>query len=179
MPALLEKMAALQSERLAAAWEGRAGGLEVETASEALILASIIEKETQIAEERPLVSSVLQNRLREEWPLQFDPTIIYGITRGIGNFERPISNADISGRTEARLHGKIEYNTYQIDGLPAGPIGNPGVAAIEAAVAPAQTPFMFFAATGDGGHAFAETLTEHNENVSRLRAAERDQANGN
>ena len=169
---ILAEMTELQASRLAEAWAARQDGLQVDTPEEAMILASIIEKETQIPEERPLVASVLQNRLERGWQLQFDPTIIYGITRGIGTLDRPISNADISGRTEARIHGSIEYNTYQIDGLPAGPIGNPGVAAIEAALSPSETDYMFFVATGDGGHAFAETLDEHNENVARLRARE-------
>ena len=169
---LVDLMVSRQVARLSAAWAERDEGLPFSSADEALVLASIIEKETAIAEERPLVSSVLVNRIRQDWRLQFDPTIIYGITRGQEVLERPISNADIAGTTEFRRHGAIEYNTYQIDGLPAGPIANPGEAAIRAAVAPAETDLMFFAADGSGGHAFAETLAEHNANVERLRALE-------
>ncbi len=175
--AFLAQMEAAQAVRLAEAWESRGSDLQIETPEEAMILASIIEKETSIAEEREIVSSVLHNRLDIGWRLQFDPTIIYGITRGVGTLGRPISNADISGRTEERRHGTIEYNTYQIDGLPAGPIGNPGEASIIAALNPAESPFRFFVATGDGGHAFAVTLDEHNANVARLRAIEAERAN--
>lgn len=169
---LVDLMVERQVARLSAAWSERQEGLPFGTANEALVLASIIEKETAVAEERELVSSVLVNRINQGWRLQFDPTIIYGITRGQEVLERPISNADIAGTTELRRHGAIEYNTYQIDGLPAGPIANPGEAAIRAAVAPAETSLMFFAADGTGGHAFAETLAEHNANVERLRALE-------
>lgn len=169
---LVDQMMARQAAILAEAWEQREADIPVTTPEEALILASIIEKETAIAEERPLVSSVLSNRIVQGWRLQFDPTIIYGITRGEGLLDRPISQADIRGATEQRLHGEITYNTYQIDGLPAGPIANPGREAIFAAVAPAETDLMFFAADGSGGHAFAVTLEEHNQNVARLRELE-------
>jgi UPF0755 protein len=169
---VLERMQSAQARILAELWAERGENVPVATPEEALVLASIIEKETAIAEERPLVSSVLVNRIRQGMRLQFDPTIIYGITRGVGILDRPISNADIDGRTEQRLHGEITYNTYQIDGLPAGPIANPGRAAIEAALNPAQTDLLFFVADGTGGHAFAETLDEHNANVARLRELE-------
>jgi UPF0755 protein len=170
--AVIARMASAQAEILAQAWANRADGVPVETPEEALVLASIVEKETAIAEERPLVSSVLVNRIRQGMRLQFDPTIIYGITRGVGLLDRPISNADIDGVTEARVHGEILYNTYQIDGLPAGPIANPGRAAIEAALNPAETEYLFFVADGSGGHAFATNLDDHNANVARLRALE-------
>jgi UPF0755 protein len=169
---VLARMESAQAQILAEEWAERGEDVPVSTPEEAMVLASIIEKETAIAEERPLVSSVLVNRIRQGMRLQFDPTIIYGITRGIGILDRPISNADIDGRTEAVLHGEIAYNTYQIDGLPAGPIANPGRAAIEAALNPAQTDLLFFVADGTGGHAFAATLEEHNANVARLREIE-------
>jgi UPF0755 protein len=170
--AVIARMASAQAQILAEAWSTRADGVPVATPEEALVLASIVEKETAIAEERPLVSSVLVNRIRQGMRLQFDPTIIYGITRGVGILERPISNADIDGVTEQRTHGEILYNTYQIDGLPAGPIANPGRAAIEAALNPAETEYLFFVADGTGGHAFATNLDDHNANVARLRALE-------
>lgn len=169
---VLARMTSSQAQILAEEWAERSDTTPVATPEEALILASIIEKETAITEERPLVSSVLVNRIRQGMRLQFDPTIIYGITRGVGILDRPISNADIDGRTEARLHGAIAYNTYQIDGLPAGPIANPGRASIEAALNPAATDLLFFVADGTGGHAFAATLEEHNANVARLRELE-------
>jgi UPF0755 protein len=173
---LVARMVAAQDEILAAAWQGRAPDLPVATPEEALTLASIVEKETAIAAERPLVASVLVNRLnRGDMRLQFDPTIIYGITRGRGSFDRRIRVSDIQGETERELHGEVLYNTYVIDGLPPGPIANPGRAAIEAALNPAQTPYLFFVADGSGGHAFAETLAEHEENVARLRALEAEQ----
>lgn len=170
--ALIGRMASAQAAILAETWANRADGVPVETPEEALVLASIVEKETAIAEERPLVASVLVNRIRQGMRLQFDPTIIYGITRGVGLLDRPISNADIRGATEQNLHGDILYNTYQIDGLPAGPIGNPGRAAIEAALNPAETEYLYFVADGTGGHAFATNLDDHNVNVARLREIE-------
>lgn len=174
--AVIARMASAQAQFLAEAWAARADGVPVATPEEALVLASIVEKETAIAEERPLVASVLVNRIRQGMRLQFDPTIIYGITRGIGLLDRPISNADIDGVTEQRTHGEILYNTYQIDGLPAGPIANPGRAAIEAALNPADTDYLFFVADGTGGHAFATNLEDHNANVARLRAIEAESA---
>lgn len=170
----LARMQSAQEQVIAEEWSERAPDLPFDTPEEALVLASIIEKETGVAEERAVVSSVLVNRLRTGMRLQFDPTIIYGITRGQGILDRPISNADIDGRTEARLHGEILYNTYQIDGLPAGPIALPGREAIEAALNPGVTDYLFFVALGDGTgrHAFAVTLEDHNANVARLRAAE-------
>jgi len=177
--AVLGQMASAQARILAGAWAERSDTVPVATPEEALVLASIIEKETAVPEERALVSSVLVNRIRQGMRLQFDPTIIYGITRGIGLLERPISNADIDGRTEQRMHGAIAYNTYQIDGLPAGPIANPGRDSILAALNPAATDLLFFVADGTGGHAFAATLEEHNANVARLREIEASAADGN
>ena len=161
-----------QESVLARAWEERAPDLPFTTPEEALTLASIVEKETAIAEERPVVASVLVNRIEEGMRLQFDPTIIYGITRGQGVLDRPIRQSDIEGATERELHGEVAYNTYVVDGLPAGPIANPGRAAIEAALRPADTDYLYFVADGSGGHAFAETLDEHNANVARWREIE-------
>lgn len=172
---LLTQMEQAQTAILAAAWEKRGEGLPFDTPEEALTLASIVEKETGVPEERPVVASVLVNRLRDGMALQFDPTIIYGITRGEGLLDRPIRQSDIEGTTEKRLHGEVLYNTYVIRGLPAGPIANPGKAAIEAAVNPADTDYLYFVANGTGGHAFATTLEEHNANVAKWRALQAEQ----
>jgi UPF0755 protein len=169
---LLGQMQDAQETVLAQAWEERAQDLPFDTPEQALALASIVEKETAIAEERPIVASVLVNRIRQGMRLQFDPTIIYGITRGQGVLDRPIRESDIAGRTEAELHGEVLYNTYVVDGLPAGPIALPGRAAIQAALNPDATDYLYFVADGTGGHAFAETLDEHNANVARWREIE-------
>jgi len=174
--ALLARMRSAQERILTEEWTNRDSGLPIASMEEALTLASIIEKETGLPEERPLVSSVLVNRIRAGWQLQFDPTIIYGITRGAGLFDRPIRQSDIDGTTERREHGSVEYNTYVIRGLPPGPIALPARSAIHAALHPAATDYMFFVATGDGsgGHEFAVTQGDHNRNVAaaRARAAE-------
>ncbi|GIX13146.1 MAG: hypothetical protein KatS3mg118_1105 [Paracoccaceae bacterium] len=162
-------MARAQARILAEAWEKRRADLPLASPQEALILASIVEKETALPEERPIVASVFINRLRRGMRLETDPTIIYGILRGRGTFDREITVSDRNGVTERRLHGAVLYNTYQIDGLPPTPIANPGRASIEAVVNPAETRFLFFVADGSGGHAFAETLAEHQANVARWR----------
>ena len=168
--ALLADMAQLQTARLAQAWAARQPDLPLETPEELLTLASIVERETAVAEEREEVAAVFVNRLRQGMRLQTDPTIIYGITRGGGGFDRPIRRSDIDGVTERRAHGEVLYNTYVVAGLPPGPIANPGRAALMAAANPADSAFLYFVADGTGGHAFAETLAEHNENVARYRA---------
>lgn len=179
---LLARMQSAQEQILTEEWVSRADGLPFDTVEEALTLASIIEKETGVTEERPVVSSVLVNRIREGWQLQFDPTIIYGITRGEGILDRSIRQSDIDGVTERDLHGEVLYNTYVIAGLPPGPIALPARSAILAALNPDATEFMFFVATNDGtgGHAFAVTLDDHNANVAAAarRAAENAAATG-
>lgn len=157
-------MQARQLAVLTAAWENRAEGLPLASPQEALILASIVEKETGVAEERGVVASVFINRLREGMRLQTDPTVIYGITRGQGVLGRGLRRSELNARTP--------YNTYQIDGLPPTPIANPGRASIEAALNPDTTDYLFFVADGTGGHAFAVTLAEHNANVARWRQIE-------
>jgi UPF0755 protein len=174
--ALVARMAEAQSALLEELWQNRAADLPLETPQQALVLASIVEKETGVPEERRQVASVFVNRLRKGMALQTDPTIIYGITRGQYVLERGITNADKRGDTEKRLHGKVEYNTYVVTGLPPGPIANPGRAAIEAALDPDATPYLYFVADGSGGHAFAKTLAEHNENVARWRKIEAERA---
>ena len=162
---LLTEMARRQSAILAAAWEARDFGLPYETPEEALIMASIVEKETGVAAERPQVASVFVNRLERGMRLETDPTVIYGVTKGEGILDRGLRRSELATRTP--------YNTYRIDGLPPTPIANPGKAAIEAALAPAETDFIFFVADGTGGHAFSRTLEEHNAAVARWREIER------
>lgn len=161
---LLEQMKEIQTTRLAAAWEARDDDLPLEDPSDVLILASIIEKETGLPEEREQVASVFVNRLRRGMRLQTDPTVIYGITNGEGVLGR--------GLRQSELRQATPYNTYVIAGLPPTPIANPGEASLMAAVQPAETDYVFFVADGSGGHAFAETLDEHNENVARWREIE-------
>lgn len=166
--AVLDRMEAAQAAILAEAWENRAGDLPLESPEEALILASIVEKETGVAAERPQVASVFINRLRQGMPLQTDPTVIYGITEGKGVLGR--------GLRRSELQAETPWNTYVINGLPPTPIANPGRAAIEAALNPATTDYVFFVADGTGGHAFAETLAEHNSNVAEWRKIEAERA---
>jgi len=165
---VLARMAEAQSEILQAAWQSRDEDLPFDTLEEALVLASIVEKETGIAEERPQVASVFVNRLRQSIRLQTDPTVIYGITRGQGALGR--------GLRQSELRSDTPWNTYVIDGLPPTPIANPGRAAIEAALNPATTDFLYFVADGTGGHAFAKTLNEHNQNVAKWREIEAQRA---
>lgn len=162
---LIERMQAEQQKFLAQMWEKRQPGLPVATPEQALILASIVEKETGRADERHRVAGVFVNRLRKGMRLQSDPTIIYGIVGGKGSLGRPITRADIDGKTP--------YNTYQISGLPPGPICNPGRPAIEATLDPMATNDLFFVADGTGGHAFSETLKEHNAAVANWRKVEK------
>ena len=166
---VIARMLQAQETRLAEAWAAREPDLPYETPAEALIMASIIEKETGVADERRQVASVFVNRLNRGMRLQTDPTVIYGITRGQGVLGR--------GLRQSELRGQTPWNTYVIDGLPPTPIANPGSASIEAALNPDETPYIFFVADGTGGHAFAETLDEHNRNVARWRAIEAERAN--
>ena len=161
---LLAEMQDRQQLLIAAAWEGRAEGLPLNSPEELLILASIIEKETGVVEERRQVSSVFVNRLNKGMRLQTDPTVIYGVTGGEGVLGR--------GLRQSELRKVTPWNTYVILGLPPTPIANPGVASLEAAAHPDDTDFVFFVADGTGGHAFATTLVEHNRNVARWRSIE-------
>ncbi|MEM7643383.1 MAG: endolytic transglycosylase MltG [Pseudomonadota bacterium] len=170
---LIGRMAAAQKQALAEAWANRVPGLPIETPEEALILASIIEKETSVPDERRRVAAVFINRLNQGMRLQTDPTVIYGVTQGRGALGRGLRRSELDTTTP--------WNTYRIDGLPPTPIANPGAAAIRAAVDPEETDFLFFVADGTGGHAFAQTLAEHNENVAAWRAIEaaREATSGN
>ena len=155
-----------QTDLLETFWAMRPETLPVATKEEFLILASIIEKETAIGSERPLVASVFINRLKQGMRLQTDPTIIYGITMGKGKLGRPIYRSDILKDTG--------YNTYQIDGLPPTPICNPSKETFDAIVNAPQTEYLFFVANGTGGHSFSKTYAEHQANVEIWRQIERD-----
>lgn len=142
-------------------WPERAAGLPYDSVDEALVLASIVEKETSIPAERARIAGVFVNRLRRGMPLQSDPTVIYAVMNGQGPLGRDISSGD--------LQVKNPYNTYLFKGLPPGPICNPGLAAIQAVLHPMATQDLYFVADGSGGHAFAQTLAEHNRNVAAYR----------
>ncbi|MET3355214.1 endolytic transglycosylase MltG [Xanthobacter autotrophicus] len=165
---VLKKMADEQRKLLATLWAKRAPDIPVKSPQELVTLASIVEKETGLAAERPKVAAVFVNRINKKMRLQSDPTIIYGIVGGRGALGRPISRTDIATATA--------YNTYAIDGLPPGPICNPGRDALAAVANPPRTKDLFFVADGTGGHAFAETLADHNKNVARWRAIEQGSA---
>ena len=148
-------------------WDRRSPDLPLKTPEQLIILASLVEKETGKPEERSRVAAVFVNRLKQKMKLQSDPTIIYGLVGGKGTLGRPIMKNEIEQPTP--------YNTYVIDGLPPGPIANPGRASLEAAANPARTRELYFVADGTGGHAFAETYEQHQKNVARLRSIESDQ----
>jgi UPF0755 protein len=154
---------------LAELWPQRAEGLPLKNPEEAVILASIVEKETGVGGERPLVASVFYNRLAKGMPLQSDPTVIFALTKG----KAPL------GRALTRQDWKVDdpYNTYQNTGLPPGPIANPGRASLEAVLRPAESGYLYFVADGQGGHAFTKTLAEHNRNVQKLRRLRQQQSN--
>ena len=162
---IVSQMAAAQAKLIDQIWERRDPDLPVTTKEEFITLASIVEKETGRADERDRVAAVFYNRLRKGMRLQSDPTIIYGIVGGQGVLGRSITKTDIES--------KSPYNTYQINGLPPGPICNPGKSAILAALHPAKTNDLYFVADGTGGHAFSETLKEHNSAVQKWRAVEK------
>jgi UPF0755 protein len=165
--ALVRRAEQAMTAALAEAWRQRAENLPLANPRQALILASIVERETGKAEERGLVAGVFINRLRRGMPLQSDPTVAYAAADG-GVLERPISRADLD-----RDH---PFNTYRVRGLPPGPIASPGRDSLRAVVRPETTEFLYFVADGTGGHAFARTLEEHNRNVARWREIERNRA---
>ncbi len=162
---MLRRMQNAMDATLDALWPTRREGLPISSPSEAVILASIVEKETALASERPHVAGVFINRLNKGMRLQSDPTVVYGITNG----EAPLGRA----LTRRDLETKTAYNTYQIDRLPPGPIANPGRESIAAVLNPLPTNDLYFVADGTGGHAFAETLDAHNRNVRAWRKLQR------
>lgn len=162
---LVKRMQDAGAKALADAWANRAPDLPLKSAQEALVLASIIEKETGVAAERARVGGVFINRLRQGMRLQSDPTVIYPLSNGTGELGREISRNDLANNNP--------YNTYVIDGLPPAPIANPGLEAIRAATQPEPNEYLYFVADGTGGHAFAKSLDEHNRNVTRWRQLRR------
>ena len=164
---MVQRMQQAQQRLLHEIWEHRAPDLLLKTPDQLVVLASLVEKETGKPEERTRVAAVFVNRLKQRMKLQSDPTIIYGLVGGKGTLGRPIMKSEIEQPTP--------YNTYIIDGLPPGPIANPGRASLEAAANPARTRELYFVADGTGGHAFAETYEQHQKNVARLRSIESDQ----
>ena len=165
---IVARMRAAQERRVGEAWAARDESVPLNSPEELITLASIIEKETAVAEERRQVSSVFVNRLNRGMRLQTDPTVIYGITKGEGILGR--------GLRQSELRRATPWNTYVIEGLPPTPIANPGMASLLAAGQPDSTPFLFFVADGTGGHAFAETLDQHNANVARWRQIEAERS---
>ena len=161
---VLGRMQQAQKRRLEEVWAQRSETTPVQTRGDLLTLASIIEKETGVADERFTVASVFANRLEKGMPLQTDPTVIYGVTQGKGPLGR--------GLRKSELRKDTPWNTYVNRGLPPTPIANPGLASLQAALTPAATDFIFFVADGTGGHAFAVTLKEHNRNVAAWRKIE-------
>ena len=170
---ILEAMTAKMKDEVARIWAARDPSIDdvIKSPAEMVTLASLVEKETGVESERPQVASVFINRLKKGMRLQTDPSVIYGITQGQGPLGR--------GLTKAELNAKTAYNTYQIDGLPPGPIANPGTAALEAVAHPAQTNYLYFVAKGTDpgdGHLFAATYAEHRKNVAQYRKAEDEEA---
>ena len=161
---MIQRMQQAQARTVKEVWDRRTPDLPIKTPEQLVTLASIIEKETGKPEERTRVAAVFMNRLKQNMRLQSDPTIIYGLVGGKGSLGRPIMRSEIEQPTP--------YNTYVINGLPPGPIANPGRASLEAASAPARTKELFFVADGTGGHAFADNYDQHQKNVARLRVLE-------
>ena len=167
---LIERMETAQQELLRELWANRDPSMPLASPEEALVLASIVEKETAVDGERALVASVFINRLKRGMRLQSDPTVVYGLTQGQAPLGRALTRKD--------LDMPSAYNTYLIDGLPPGPIANAGRAALQAVFNPATTGYLYFVADGSGGHAFAKTLNEHNRNVAKWRKLQRQQTQG-
>jgi UPF0755 protein len=161
---IIQRMQQAHRRVLQEVWEHRMQDLPLKTPEQLVTLASIVEKETGKPDERTRVAAVFVNRLKTRMRLQSDPTIIYGLTGGKGSLGRPILKSEIEQATP--------YNTYVVDGLPPGPIANPGRASLEATANPARTKELYFVADGTGGHVFSDNYTEHQKNVARLRGIE-------
>ena len=165
---MIHRMQQMHDRVLAEVWAHRSPDLPIKTPEELVTLASLVEKETGRADERTRVAAVFVNRLRRKMRLQSDPTIIYGLTGGKGTLGHPI--------TKSEKEKPNPYNTYQIDGLPPGPIANPGLASLEAVANPARTKELYFVADGSGGHVFAQSYDQHLKNVAHLRGIEKAKA---
>jgi len=162
---LVARMRQAMADTLAELWQQRQADLPLASQAEAVILASIVEKETALARERPHIAGVFVNRLRRGMRLQSDPTVVYALTAGQGALQRPLTRADLTVDSP--------YNTYRNAGLPPGPIVNPGRAALAAVLQPLDTEDLYFVADGSGGHAFARSYKEHQRNVRRWRQVQR------
>ncbi|MEG3618934.1 endolytic transglycosylase MltG [Magnetovibrio sp. PR-2] len=165
---LIARMADDMGDVLAQLWDERPHGFILKDIKSILVLASIVEKETGVAAERPMIAGVFLNRLKKGMRLQSDPTVVYALTDGGGAL----------GRALTRQDWKVDspYNTYKIKGLPPAPIANPGRASLAAVIHPADTDALYFVADGTGGHVFAKTLKEHNRNVAKWRKIKRQRA---
>lgn len=161
---LITDMKQAQIDLLNELWDKRQADLPIKTKAEAIILASVVEKETGVTSERDVVAGVFINRLKKGMRLQSDPTIIYGVSQG-----EPLGR----GIRQSEIDRVTDWNTYQMDGLPKTPICNPGAEAIAAVLNPAETKYLYFVADGTGGHVFGKTLSEHNDNVKNWRKIER------
>lgn len=167
---MVARMQQAQKAALETIWKSRDPAVPVTSPDDLVVLASLVEKETGVPEERTRVAAVFANRIAKGMRLQSDPTIVYGLVGGRGTLGRSLTRADIQSRTP--------YNTYVIAGLPSGPIANPGRAALEAAANPDKSGDLYFVADGSGGHAFAKSLVEHNRNVQKWRQVERNRDAG-
>lgn len=165
---LIARMQKSMEEALAALWNARAQDIAVNSPEEAVILASVVEKETGVASERPRVAGVFTNRLRINMPLQSDPTVIYALTQGQARLDRPLLRKDLTIDSP--------YNSYVKTGLPPTPIANPGKLSIAAVLNPERHDYFYFVADGTGGHAFGRSLDDHNRNVGKWRAIQKDNA---
>lgn len=165
---VMERAKVAMNQALERNWSARSLAMPLDSPRAALILASIVERETAKPEERPRIAAVFLNRLRRGMKLQSDPTVVFGVSGGAGTLDH--------GLTRAELERDDPYNTYRIPGLPPGPISMPGLAAIRAVMQPAETDDLYFVADGTGGHVFARTNEEHLRNVARWREVERSRA---
>ena len=165
---MVDRMKAQMDATLAELWPGRDPDLPLATPKDAVTLASIVEKETAKDDERPRIAAVFYNRIKKGMALQSDPTVIFALTLGKTKLDRPLTSADL--KTDS------PYNTYLVTGLPAGPIANPGIAALKAVLHPLATKELYFVADGTGGHVFAQTLEQHNQNVAKWRKLLKSQA---
>lgn len=159
---MIVRMQNAMKRTLAELWETRAADLPIKTPQEAVVLASVVEKETALSRERPLIASAFMNRLNKGMPLQSDPTVLYALTNGQYDLKRSLTYKD--------LKHPSPYNTYYIKGLPKGAISNPGKAAIQAVLNPADSKYIYFVANGQGGHNFSESYEEHKKNVQSWRS---------
>jgi UPF0755 protein len=166
--ALLLRMTHAMNEAIDELWRDRMPNLPFSNKVEAIILASVVERETAIPEERAHIAAVFFNRLRLHMKLQSDPTVIFAVSNAEGVLDRPLTRDDLAV--------KSPYNTYLVEGLPAGPICNPGRASLRAVLHPAASDDLYFVADGSGGHLFSKSLIEHNRNVGNLRRLENGQA---